>query len=52
MSDWALIAIVAVAFLAGGMAGGVIAARMVQSGRCADAEERDIVRRMIEEGRA
>lgn len=52
MSDWALIAIVAVAFLAGGLAGVVLAALMVQSGRCADAEERDTVRRMIEEGRA
>jgi hypothetical protein len=52
MSEWALIAIVAVAFLAGGMAGVVLAALMVQSGRCADAEDRDVVRRMIEEGRA
>jgi hypothetical protein len=52
MSEWALIAIVAVAFLAGGMAGVVLAALMVQSGRMADAEERDVVRRMIEEGRA
>jgi hypothetical protein len=52
MSELALIVIVAVAFLAGGMAGVVLTALMVQSGRCADAEERDVVRRMIEDGRA
>jgi hypothetical protein len=52
MSDWALIAIVLIAFFGGGLAGVILAAVMVQSGRCADAEERDVVRRMIEEGRA
>jgi uncharacterized membrane protein YciS (DUF1049 family) len=52
MSEWALIAIVAVAFLAGGMAGVVLTALMVQSGRLSDAEEREVTRRMIEEGRA
>jgi hypothetical protein len=52
MSEWALIAIIAVAFLAGGMAGVVLAALMVQSGRCADAEELEVTRRMVEEGRA
>ena len=52
MSEWALMLMLAVAFTAGGMAGVVLAAVMVQSGRCADAEEREVVRRMIEEGRA
>jgi hypothetical protein len=51
MSDWALIAIVGVAFLAGGMAGVVLSAVMIQSGRIAEAEEREVVRRMVEEGR-
>lgn len=52
MSEWALIVIVAVAFLAGGLAGVVLAAVMIQSGRIADAEEREVVRRVVEEGRA
>ncbi len=52
MSEWALIAIIAVAFFGGGLAGVILAAVMVQSGRISDAEEREVTRRMIEEGRA
>jgi len=52
VSETALILIVLVAFLAGGLAGVVLLAEVLQSGRCSDAEDREIVRRMIEEGRA
>ena len=52
MSEWALMAIIAVSFLAGGLAGVVLTALMVQSGRMADAEDDEVVRRMIEEGQA
>jgi hypothetical protein len=52
MSETALILIVLVAFFGGGLAAVILMALMIQSGRCSDAEDREIVRRMIEEGRA
>lgn len=50
MSETALILIVLAAFLAGGLAGVLLLALAIQSGRCSEAEEREVVRRMIEEG--